>query len=168
MIDQDILKHEKTAQPQLPVNPSPGQRILVVDDEPLICRLNSEVLRDVGYQVDTAGDGEAAWHLLRIRDYDLLITDNDMPKLTGIELLRRLHGACRTLPTIMATATLPYQEFRQHLWLESVVTLLKPYYIAELLERVRTVLRDTLVVGEYPLPLMLSVEINPAHARISA
>ncbi len=55
--------------------------------EPLICRLNAEVLTDAGYRVDTAEDGLAAWHTLQFKSYNLLITDNEMPHVTGMDLL---------------------------------------------------------------------------------
>ena len=73
--------------------PNLRQRILVVDDDPLIRRLNSEVLVYSGYQVDAADDGASAWNALLVNDYDLLITDNDMPKVTGVDLLKKVHAS---------------------------------------------------------------------------
>ena len=69
--------------------PNLPQRILVVDGDPLIRQVNSEVLIYSGYHVDAADDGAAAWDALRVNNYDLLITDNDLPRVTGVELLRR-------------------------------------------------------------------------------
>jgi DNA-binding response OmpR family regulator len=122
--------------------PGPARRILVVDDEPLLRRLNTEVLVDAGYRVDTAEDGAVAWDALQIGSYDLLITDNEMPKVSGVGLLKQLRAARMDLPAIMVTGTFPQKEFTQYPWLQSVATLLKPYTIEELLGTVKTVLRE--------------------------
>ncbi len=63
-------------------------RILVVDDEDNTRKLNAAVLTQAGYEVDTARDGAAGWEALQTGSYDLLITDNSMPKVTGVEMLR--------------------------------------------------------------------------------
>ena len=124
---------------QLPTNPP--HRILVVEDEEDIRRLNFEVLIHHGFHVDAAEDGAVAWHALNTDYYDLLITDHDMPHVTGVELLKKLHGARMDLPVIMATGALPQSEFTRYPWLHPAATLLKPYTVAELLGTVRAVLR---------------------------
>lgn len=121
--------------------PSLTRRILVADDEPLIRQLNSEVLTDVGYEVDVTADGADAWDHLQRNRYDLLITDHDMPRLSGIELLKQLRSARMSLPVIMATGTVPYAEFNRHPWLQPVVTLRKPYGLLEFVDAVRVVLQ---------------------------
>jgi CheY-like chemotaxis protein len=68
------------------------QSILVVDENPLICQLNSEVLIDSGYQVDTAEDAATAWSALLVNNYDLLRTNNDLPLVSGVDLLTRVHA----------------------------------------------------------------------------
>ena len=123
--------------------PNPRQRILVVEDDPAIRRVNTEVLIYSGYQVDTAEDGEAAWDALQLINYDLLVTDNDMPRVTGVELLQKILAANLTLPIIMATGILPDEEFTRYPWLQPNITLLKPYTFDELLDAVKEVLRVT-------------------------
>jgi CheY-like chemotaxis protein len=86
---------------------TPARHILVVDDEPLLRRLLSELLTDVDYQVDTAEDGAAGWEKLQSQNYDLLVTDNQMPKVSGVELVRKIRAAQMILPIIMVTATPP-------------------------------------------------------------
>jgi DNA-binding response OmpR family regulator len=112
----------------------------VVEDDGDMRRLNTEVLRRSGYQVDAAADGAAAWDAISANRYQLLITDNHMPKLTGLELLRKLRDGRVVLPVIMATGTVPEQEFAASPWLIPDATLLKPYTIPELLATVRAVL----------------------------
>ena len=135
----------KTSQPGEPVlatarsGTNPGHRILVVDDDPGIRQLNSEVLIQSGYEVDAAADGMSAWHALNTDIYDLLITDHDMPKLSGVELLKKLRAARMVVPVIMATGNPPSAPPRE-CWLQPAATLLKPYTVEELLGTVKTVL----------------------------
>jgi two-component system cell cycle sensor histidine kinase/response regulator CckA len=117
-----------------------ARRILVVEDDISIRQLTTEMLMRSGYEVDTAGDGEAGWEALQAKRYDLIITDNFMPKLTGIEMVKKLHATRMKLPVILATALVPQEEFILHPWLEAVPTLAKPFRAAELLSTVRKVL----------------------------
>jgi len=115
-------------------------RILVVEDEPLMRHLNSKILIDVGYQVDAAEDGAAAWDTLQEKSYDLLITDNFMPRVTGVELIEKLRAAHIPVPVIMATGAFPHEEFVKHPHLQPDATLLKPYTAEEFLGAVKKVL----------------------------
>ena len=117
--------------------------ILVVEDDEDIRRLNNEVLSSFGYKVDTAADGAIAWDVLQLNRYDLLVTDNSMPKVSGVELLLKLHAAHIALPVILATGTIPTEKLRSHPWLQIDATLLKPYTPEELLASVRKVLSAT-------------------------
>jgi CheY-like chemotaxis protein len=123
--------------------PNPRQCILVVEDDAAIRRVNTEVLTYSGYQVDAAADGAAAWEALQLKNYDLVLTDNDMPNVTGLELIKRIQAASLDLPVIMATGTLPDEHLTQltrcSSW-QPVLTLLKPYSFDELVEAVKTVL----------------------------
>jgi CheY-like chemotaxis protein len=115
-------------------------RILFTDDDEDIRCFNAEALMQLGHHVDTAADGAAAWEALNTACYDLLITDNKMPKLTGLELLEKVRSARMALPIIMATGTLPTEAFARRPWLTPEGTLLKPYTLPELLQTVKTVL----------------------------
>jgi len=119
---------------------NPPHRILVVEDDRDLRQLNAKVLIDSGYAVDVAEDGAAAWESLQADRYDLLITDNSMPKLTGIELLKKVRSARMRLPVIMATRALPTQELAKNQWLGPVATLAKPYATDQLLDTVKDVL----------------------------
>jgi len=121
----------------------PPLRILVVDDEPLIRRLCAQLLVHSGYEVDTAVNGADAWNVLQDCGYDLLITDNEMPQVSGIELLKILHGARLTLPVIMVSGTLPWQELARHPWLHLDAIISKPFDITEFTDTVEKVLLET-------------------------
>jgi len=122
-----------------PANPS--QRILVVEDDAAIRQLNAQVLVRSGYRVDAAEDGAAGWEALHAKNFNLLITDHDMPKLSGLELVKKVRSARMTLPVILATGALPEEELERHPWLQLAATLLKPFSPDQLLETVQEVLR---------------------------
>ena len=107
MIGNGISHAEEQASTPLQSQTNPPDHILVVEDDIFFRRLNTQVLLGSGYEVDAAADGAAAWQALNTDGYDLLITDNSMPKLSGVELLKKLRGARMALPVIMATGTLP-------------------------------------------------------------
>ncbi|HTB83192.1 MAG TPA: response regulator [Candidatus Sulfotelmatobacter sp.] len=114
---------------------SPLRHILVVDDEQFVRKLLSDLLTDVDYQVDTAEDGAAGWEKLQSRNYDLLVTDNQMPKVTGVELVRKIRTAQMTLPIIMVTAT-PPEDIEE---LQLAAVLEKPFGIKQLARAVEEV-----------------------------
>jgi DNA-binding response OmpR family regulator len=124
-----------------PLKSNPPTRILIVDDDMFTRHLSTAVLSRSGYEVDTAEDGAVAWQALNAANYDLVITDNNMPELTGVDLLRKLRAARMALPVIMATGTLPTLEFAQSPWLMPDATLLKPFSSGELLGKVKDVLQ---------------------------
>ena len=121
-----------------PANPS--QRILVVEDNVAIRELNAQVLACSGYQVDGAEDGAAGWEVLHANHFDLLITDHDMPRMSGLELVKKARSARMALPIILATGTLPEEELERHPWLQLAATLLKPFSPDQLLKTVKRVL----------------------------
>src|SRR5262245_23032591 len=104
----------------------PVQRILVVDDELVICEISAAMLSHCGYDVDTAQDGEAGWTALRAKEYDLLITDQRMPKVSGVELVEKLRAEGLDLPVIMVSGVLPLGELRSRPHLQFAALLLKP------------------------------------------
>lgn len=121
----------------------------MVDDDKSVRHFCVQALFAAGYQAHAAEDGAAAWEVLQINSCHLLITDHGMPKVTGVELLKKLHDAHLALPVIMATGTIPEAEFARCPWLRPDATLLKPYTIAELLEIVKEVLRATNGIREW-------------------
>jgi DNA-binding response OmpR family regulator len=115
------------------------KHILFVDDEPLLRELHKEVLSDFGYAVDQAEDGAVAWNALQIHNYDLLITDHDMPHVTGVELLKKIHAVRIALPVIMVSATMPTEELKWHPLLPVEAILHKPYSLEDLLKTVKNI-----------------------------
>jgi DNA-binding response OmpR family regulator len=123
--------------------PLPPRRILLVDDDSGIRQLYADVLVRSGYNVDTAEDGASGWRALNASHYDLLITDNTMPRVTGLDLIKKLRSEDMTLPVILASGTVPTEELNRCPWLQLDAVLPKPFSIDKLLEAVRVVLRAT-------------------------
>jgi DNA-binding response OmpR family regulator len=140
MEDNPISPACEPASAPLQCQTNPPHRILVVEDDISIRQLSTEVLIRHGYEVDAAEDGAAGWEALQTSSYDLMITDHNMPRLTGVELVKKLRSARLDLPVIMATGTLPKEEFTRHPWLQPDATLPKPYTFEELLRTVKQVL----------------------------
>ena len=121
---------------------APSNCILVVDDNTDLRRSIADVLLRSDYQVDTSKDGEAGWEALQTRNYDLLITDHQMPKVTGLELVTRLRSAGMTLPVILASGAMP-EELNRLPWLQLSATLLKPFTPNELLGTIKNILHPS-------------------------
>ncbi len=116
------------------------KRILLVDDDIFMCQLYCGVLIHAGYEVEAAADGAAGWDALQAGQYDLLITDNSMPKVTGIEMVRMLRCRDTALPVIMASGVAPLEEMKRYPELKISAILLKPYSVEEMLATVKEVL----------------------------
>ena len=133
-------------------------RILVVDDDFSIRELGAVVLSASGYQVDTAEDGEAGWEALQTSSYDLLITDNTMPKVSGVELVKNMRSARMTLPVVLASGAIPSEALNRDPSLQIAATLLKPFTGDALLGTVKKVLQATDSAREQmePMPIWQS------------
>jgi len=81
------------------------KRILVVDDSLTVRQAARQLLENQGYAVDVAVDGLEAWSALRLHPYELVVTDVDMPRLNGIELVRKIRGEKRfiELPVVVVS-----------------------------------------------------------------
>jgi two-component system chemotaxis response regulator CheY len=110
--------------------------ILVVDDDNAIRQFNAEALSGSGYQVDVVEDGAAGWVALNANNYDLLITDQNMPGLTGSNLIKKLHAAHMAVPVILASGAPSGEESE----LQLAALLPKPFSLDQLLGTVRQVL----------------------------
>src|SRR3984893_10682217 len=112
MEEKETLSDLPSASP--PCGSKQSYRILVVDDEKAVRNLHAEVLTGAGYQVVGVADGALAWDAIQAQHFDLMITDNSMPKLSGVEVINKLIAANIRLPVIMATGALPQHEFKRN------------------------------------------------------
>jgi len=113
-------------------------RVLVVDDSPDLRRLLHRLLRP-HFELDEAGDGEAALERIRALRPDLVLSDAMMPRLDGFGLLRALRSdpATRELPVIMLSGRADASDRATDPRLEADDYLIKPFTTHELLARVR-------------------------------
>jgi signal transduction histidine kinase len=121
-------------------NLRPPFRILVVDDEDNARNLNTRLLTRAGYEVVGALDGAAAWEAIQAQPFDLLITDNAMPKMSGIDLVIKLYDAGKNLPIVFATGAFPDFQFEHYPWLKGIPILTKPLNNSQLLAVVQKIL----------------------------
>jgi DNA-binding response OmpR family regulator len=152
MKTENLLPTRNPAQESFPNWMSSPPRILVAEDDFFLRQLEAEVLRCAGFEVDEVEDGAAAWDRLQRKNYDLLVTDNNMPMVSGVELLKRIHAAHLSLPIIMATGSLPAWEFTPDPLRQPIAILFKPYTIAELMELVQEKLRAKAGAGDDATP----------------
>lgn len=115
-------------------------RVLVVEDEPDLRGPVVESLRDEGYAVDEAADGEDGLRKLDIWPYDLVVLDLMLPKLDGWEFLRRLRKTRRT-PVLVLTARDAVADRVRGLDLGADDYLVKPFALPELRARARALIR---------------------------
>src|SRR5260370_11095261 len=116
-------------------------RLLVVEDELDIAHAVAKGLRQQGYAVDVAYDGEQGWKLAEVNEYDLLILDLNLPEMDGLELCRRLRASRPSLLILMLTARSLPDERVTGLEQGADDYLVKPFYFAELTARIRALLR---------------------------
>ncbi len=123
-------------------------RIAVVDDEAGIRTTLDVALRREGFVVDLYADGLAAWQVFQASLPDVAVLDILLPRLDGLELLRRLRERSRELPILMLTSK--GEEFDRVLGLELGADdyLPKPFSIRELVARLRVLLRRAQLLAE--------------------
>jgi len=115
-------------------------KILFADGEPAIRHITSIFLSRTGYNVTTVADGQAAWEALEMETFDLLITDNQMPQLTGQELVLKVRQHGLELPIIIAASQLECFLDPDNERLRVAQLLQKPFGLLELMDAVERVL----------------------------
>ena len=114
----------------------------MADDDEGIRRLISTVLAGAGFDVNAASDGQEAWEALLHEHYDLLVTDDEMPRLAGIKLIERIREAGMSLPVIIVSGAFSVEKVRRLSSQRQIAAVLpKPFRIWELLDAVKHVLQ---------------------------
>ena len=115
-------------------------RILIVEDEPDLLRSIAQALREEGYAVDTAPDGEDGFYKAENYDYDAIVLDVMLPKMDGWEILKRLRKIKKT-PVLMLTARDQTRDRVKGLDSGADDYLIKPFDLDELFARLRAIIR---------------------------
>jgi two-component system response regulator MprA len=116
-------------------------RVLVVDDDPAVRGALNRALRLEGYEVSVASDGPPALEEIAIRPPDAVILDIGLPTADGLDVCRRLRAADDDTPVLMLTARDAVNDRVQGLDAGADDYLVKPFALAELLARLRALLR---------------------------
>lgn len=118
------------------------KRILVADDSQTITTLLRSALEGAGYEVVAAVDGVDAYEKGRSGDFDLVILDQLMPGLLGLEIIERWHSEGMTVPVIMLSGVDDDRTVVDSLDAGAVDFVRKPFRLPELLARIRQRLPD--------------------------
>ncbi|MEE2783833.1 MAG: response regulator transcription factor [Pseudomonadota bacterium] len=118
-------------------------RILVIEDEQLLRGQLTDHLKDNGFAVDAAQDGEEGLYFGREYDYDAAIVDLGLPKIDGIEVINRLRNEGRTFPIIVLTARGHWQDKVEGLEAGADDYVAKPFQMEELFARLNALIRRT-------------------------
>jgi two-component system OmpR family response regulator len=116
-------------------------RLLLVEDDLILKDGLERSFAKSGYAVDVIADGEGANKLLTYQEYDVIVLDLGLPKLSGFEVLKRLRARGSTTPVLILTALEDTQNRVKGLDLGADDYLTKPFVLAELEARVRALIR---------------------------
>lgn len=124
------------------------QSILIAEDDRELRQLLVRVLRKNGYGVETAADGKEGLSALE-REFDLVIAEADLPKLSGFELAQKLREKNNPVPVLLLTAKETFDEMRHGFLGGSEAFLIKPISVSDLMRMVRTLLRRSKTLLEH-------------------
>lgn len=141
-------------------------KLLVAEDDPVLCEMIADVLRQQKYCVEVSRDGTEALDLLAVSDYDVLILDWAMPGATGIDILKNYRGRGGTAAVLLLTAKGSIFDKDVGFSAGSDDYLTKPFHPKELILRVHALLRraaagsgDSLTAG--------TLCLNPVTHQVS-
>lgn len=116
-------------------------KLLIIEDDPKIISFVQKGLQEEGFIVDAASDGEEGLYLAEQYTYDLLIIDWMLPKLDGLKICEKLREKKNLTPILMLTAKTSVEERILGLGCGADDYLVKPFVFAELVARIRSLLR---------------------------
>lgn len=120
-------------------------RILIAEDEKSLNRIIAKQLKASGYSVDCAFNGEEAYDMISVTDYDAAVFDVMMPKIDGFSLLRKIRNEGINLPVLFLTARDSIEDRVEGLDIGADDYLVKPFAFEELLARIRVIIRKNSV-----------------------
>jgi two-component system copper resistance phosphate regulon response regulator CusR len=142
-------------------------KVLLIEDNPSTVRFIRRGLEESGFVVDVAEHGESGLHLARTKDYELAILDVNLPGRDGWSVLKALREAGKTWPVMLLTARDSVEDKVRGLELGADDYLVKPFAFAELLARVRTLLRRSRPSNESNVLTVGDLELDVVRHRAS-
>jgi DNA-binding response OmpR family regulator len=140
-------------------------RILIVEDNPRILAFLAKGLREEGYIVETAADGDSAYDKARSQGFDAAVVDVMIPGRSGFDLVRDLRAADVALPVLMLTARDRTEDKVEGLDSGADDYLTKPFDFSELTARLRALLRRR-VAGAPAVLRVGDLEMDPATREV--
>ena len=116
-------------------------RILIVEDEVALAEHLAEAISAVGFDADMASDGAEALFLGKTTDYDAVILDLGLPKVSGLDVLRQWRAEGRLMPVVILSARGTWSERVEGLNLGADDYMAKPFHAAEVVARLRALIR---------------------------
>ena len=116
-------------------------RVLIVEDDPNLNRQLGTALKDAGYVVESALDGEQGHFIGDTSDLDAVILDLGLPGMSGMHVLRKWRAAGLVMPVLVLTARDMWQDKVEGIDAGADDYLVKPFHMAELLARIRALIR---------------------------
>ncbi|WP_373471259.1 response regulator transcription factor [Carnobacterium alterfunditum] len=141
-------------------------RLLIAEDEQELARAIQVILENEGYLVDIVHDGKEAYEYASLVDYDGLILDIMMPKLSGLEVLEKLRKESKQIPILLLTAKSAIDDRIGGLDLGADDYLTKPFAMGELLARIRAMTRRKTVL-QAKIVTFEDLELNSDSIHIS-
>ncbi len=141
-------------------------KILVIEDEAKVANFLKKGLQQSGYEIDIAADGEEGYDKIRNDNYDLILLDLMLPKMSGFDLIPLIRKSKPAIPIIAVTARSSVEDRVQGLNLGCDDYLIKPFSLAELLARIQVQLRR----GDPSAALELraaDLVLNPLKRRVT-
>ena len=142
-------------------------KVLIIEDEPKTGNYLKQGLTEAGFVVDLLRDGLDGMHMAMSEHYDLLILDVMLPTLDGWRVLRNLRDVGKDMPVLMLTARDGVEDRVKGLELGADDYLIKPFAFAELLARVRTLLRRGGKSTEPDVLHAADLELNLLRRRVT-
>ena len=142
-------------------------KILLVEDTEQLNKALTTVLRRNSYVVDSAFDGEEALIFIDQYQYDLIILDIMLPKVNGLEVLKRIRSSNNQTPVLLLTAKSTTEDKITGLDLGADDYLAKPFVIDELLARIRALLRRTPQMNEETILTFGDLKLDVQNSVLS-
>jgi DNA-binding response OmpR family regulator len=141
-------------------------RILIVEDNPRILGFLQKGLREEGYVVDVAADGDLAYQKATTQGFDAAVVDVMLPGRSGVQLVRDLRTAGHALPVLLLTARDRTEDKVEGLDSGADDYLTKPFDFSELTARLRALLRRQGQAGSAPVLRYDDLELDPATREV--